>query len=302
LQRDIYRDIDGRRRPKVQPVDNDERVLREKLEKAGLDWNDPLSSASFQTWHDHAVGVRDHVEKAGSDLLTVTTTATAGSVLSESLTIRLSDLHPVARTFRLRDQSNIEIAELSYDVVPWGPVSESWFEPAVGSLSSFGPRLSSLPPLPGSASLSEAEIDIARLDVLLALQELKADTERMQVSQIVGGIVVTGIVDSETRKREIANRLRMIPNVTANILSYRDLESKPESVSGITAIRAMSVVAGESPLDSYCEAQRVMRDRCQQLAWRTTAPISFHQTIDTSSICSLERTRAPTHQSSRYRG
>jgi len=267
LQRNIYRDIDGRRRPKVQPVDNDERVLREKLEKAGLDWNDPLSSASFQTWHDHAVGVRDHVEKAGSDLLTVTTTATAGSVLSESLTIRLSDLHPVARTLRFRDQSNIEIAELSYDVVPWGPVSESWFEPAVGSLSSFVPRLSSLPPLPGSASLSEADIDIARLDVLLALQELKADTERMQVSQIVGGIVVTGIVDSETRKREIANRLRMIPNVTANILSYRDLESKPESVSGITAIRAMSVVAGESPLDSYCEAQRVLRDRCQQLAF-----------------------------------
>jgi hypothetical protein len=121
--------------------------------------------------------------------------------------------------------------------------------------------------LPGSASLSEPEIDIARLDVLLALQELKADTERLHVSQIAGGIVVTGIVDSETRKREIANRLRMIPNVTANILSYRDLESKPESVTGATAIRAMSVVAGESPLDSYCEAQRVLRDRCQQLAF-----------------------------------
>jgi hypothetical protein len=29
----------------------------------------------------------------------------------------------------------------------------------------------------------------------------------------------------------------------------------------------MSVVAGESTLDSYCETQRVLRDRCQQLAF-----------------------------------
>jgi hypothetical protein len=267
LQRDIYRDIDGRRRPKAQPIDNDERVLRAKLEDAGLDWNDPLSSASFQSWHDHAIGERDHVEKAGNNLLTVTTTASAGPVLSESLTVRMSDLHPVARTMRFRDQGNIEIAELSYDVVPWGPVSESWFEPAVGPLGSIDPPHPLIPLLPGSARLSEADIDIARLDVLLALQELQADTERLQISQIAGGIAVTGIVDSETRKREIVNRLRMIPNVTANILSYRDLESKLGSVSGITAVRAMSVVAGESPLDSYCEAQRVLRDRCQQLAF-----------------------------------
>jgi hypothetical protein len=121
--------------------------------------------------------------------------------------------------------------------------------------------------LPGSARLSEADIDIARLDVLLALQELNADTERLQVSQAVGGIAVTGIVDSDKRKREISDRLRLISNVTANILSYRDFELKSGSISGVTTIRAMSVVAGESPLDSYCEAQRVLRDRCQQLAF-----------------------------------
>jgi len=267
LQRDIYRDIDGRRRPKSQPIDNDERVLKAKLEEAGLDWNDPLSSANFQAWHDRVVGERDHVEKTGRDLLTLTTTATAGPVLSESLTVRLSDLHSVARTLRFRDQDNIEIAELSYDVVPWGPVSEGWFEPVASPLSSIGHPTSSLQLLHGPAILSEDDLDIARLDVLLALQEIHADTERLQVSQTDGGITVTGIVDSDNRKQQIADRLRMIPNVTVNILSYRDFESKPGSVSGLTTIKAMSVVDGESPLDSYCEAQRVLRDRCQKLAF-----------------------------------
>jgi type IV secretory pathway protease TraF len=266
LQRDIYRDIDGRRRPKVQPIDHDERVLKAKMEKAGLDWNDPMSSAGFQSWRDRVIGERDHVEKVGSNLLTVTTTAAVGPVLSESLTVRLSDLHPVARTLRFRDQDNIEIAELSYDVVPWGPASEGRFEPAASPLSSIGSRSSSLPLLPGSVRPSESDIDIARLGVLLALQELNADTERLQVSQAARGISVTGIVESESRKREIADRLRMIPNVTSNILSYRDFESKSGNASGYQ-LKAMSVVAGESPLDSYCETQRVLRDRCQQLAF-----------------------------------
>ncbi|WP_420239598.1 RNA polymerase sigma factor [Telmatobacter bradus] len=267
LQREIYRDIDGRRRPKAQPADKDERLLKAKLEEAGLDWNDPLSSASFQAWHDHAIGERDRIEKTESNLLTVTTTTTVGPVLSESLTVRLSDLHPVARSLRFRDQRNVEIAELSYDVVPWGPVSEGWFEQEASALSSSRPRSFSLPQLSGPAHPSESDIDIARLGVLLALQELHADTERLQISQTESGISVTGIVEDQRRKQEISDRLRMIPNVTAEILSYRDFASKPGNARGESTIKAMSVVDGESPLDSYCESQRVLRDRCQQFAF-----------------------------------
>jgi DNA-directed RNA polymerase specialized sigma24 family protein len=267
LQRDIYRDIDGRRRPKEQPVDKDERELKAALEEAGLDWNDPLSSASFQAWHDHAMGTHDQLEKTESNLLTVTTTTNTGPVQSESLTVRLSDLHPVARTLHLRDQRNIEIAELSYDVVPWGPESERWFEPMAGPPSFSSARSSSLPSWSGPVQPSASDMDIAQLDVLLALQELHADTERLQVTQAANGIHVTGIVEDEKRKRQISDQLRTIPNVTVNILSYRDFESKPGNASGASTVKAMSVVAGESPLDSYCESQQVLRDRCQQLAF-----------------------------------
>jgi hypothetical protein len=59
----------------------------------------------------------------------------------------------------------------------------------------------------------------------------------------------------------------MIPHVIADIHSYRDFELKLKTKNGITSIKAMSLVAGESPLDNQCTAQRVVRDRCQQLAF-----------------------------------
>jgi hypothetical protein len=115
--------------------------------------------------------------------------------------------------------------------------------------------------------LSEDDIDIARLDVLLAFQKLNADTEGLSVVQTDSGITVAGIVENDNRKMQITDRLRMIPHVTVNVHSYRDFDSKPGIESGVTSIKAMSLVAGESPLDNQCAAQRVLRDRCQQLAF-----------------------------------
>jgi DNA-directed RNA polymerase specialized sigma24 family protein len=266
LQRDIYRDIDSRRRPKAHPLGSDEQLLMVKLEEAGLDWNDPLSAAGFQAWHDHQPGDRDQMKTTGTGLMTVTTAVSSGPVVRESLTVRLSDLHPVARTLYFRDQETIEVAELSYEVLPWGPASEEWFEPTPDSSAMVQHRPTSLVLPPRPVELSDGEIDMAKLSVLVALQKLNADTERLQSAQTRNGIIVTGIVESEDRKQEIANWLRMIPHVIVDIHSYRDFELKPRAETGITSIRAMSLVAGESPLDQQCATQRVARDRCQQLA------------------------------------
>jgi DNA-directed RNA polymerase specialized sigma24 family protein len=266
LEYNVYRDIDSRRHPKAQPMDSDEQVLRTKLEEAGLDWDDPLSAAGFQAWHDHQPGNQDQIQRTGSERMTVTTELSSGPVLSESLTIRLNDLHPVGRILRFRDRQTVEVAELSYEVLPWGPESENWFEPIAGSLISIPshPTALQLPHTP--SHLSEADMDIARLNVLLELQNLNASADGLSVTQENNGITVAGIVESDNRKLEISTRLRMIPHVIVNIHSYRDFDSKPETVGSVDTIKAMSVVAGESPLDGYCKDQQVSQERCQQLA------------------------------------
>jgi hypothetical protein len=267
IRRDLYRDIDGRRHPKAHAIDNDARALRQKLAEADLDWNDPLSAAGFDNWHDHVPHKSDRVEKIGPNLLTVTTTPTSGPVLRETLSLRLTDLHPVSRSLILADREAIEVAELSYEVVPWGPFSEEWFDPSNSVPDASPQHRLSLPGTSGPPRVSEQEIDVAKLGVLLAIQELSADAERLQVNRAATGVVVTGIVETEARKLEIASRLRTIPHVIADIHSYRDFDGKPDSSPTPTTVQAMSVVAGASPLDDYCETRQILRERCQQIAY-----------------------------------
>jgi hypothetical protein len=101
---------------------------------------------------------------------------------------------------------------------------------------------------------------------MLALQELHGDTERLQESRTPSGIVVNGIVESESRKLELSRRLHSIPHISASIWSYRDLEAKPRHDPDGMNITAMSVAAEDSPLDKYCEGRRLARDRCRESA------------------------------------
>jgi RNA polymerase sigma factor (sigma-70 family) len=265
-RRDIYRDLDGRRRPKPQPMDSDERILRAKLAEAQDDWDDPLSAANFEAWRDRTPHQHEDVERSGTDLLTVTTTASSGPVLRQSMTIRLGDHHPVARSLLFRDQESIQVAELSYEVVSWGPATESWFESSLGEPSQPATRPAVALPTLHSFEVSEDQLDMAELGVMVALQELQADTERLRESRTRSGIVVTGIVESDARKRQIFTRLKAIPHVAATIWSYRDIEAKPQDGFQHMNITALSVAAEESPLDKYCAARRLARDRCRQSA------------------------------------
>jgi DNA-directed RNA polymerase specialized sigma24 family protein len=276
---DLYRDTDGHRRPKTQPIDNDERQLRAKVAEAGLDWNDPLSASGFDAWLHQSAGTKDLLERTGDNFVVVTGTASRSPALRESLTLRLSDLHPVARSVQFVNQENLEITELSYEVVPWNPQNERLFEPLSGA-SSPAISDSSRHLLSPHSGVSENELDIAELDVMLALEELHADTERLQSKRTDEGIVVTGIVDSETRKQEIASRLRMISYAISDIHSYRDFESGKQPSSVTTAVKAESVVTEPTPLDGYCETKLIARDHCQQLAYSllTSSAILYRET------------------------
>jgi DNA-directed RNA polymerase specialized sigma24 family protein len=267
LRRDIYRDVKGRRKVKKYEIDKDEQLLIAKLAEAGLDWNNPLSAVGFKNWHDHLIHADDQIEKMSSKFLVLTTNADSGIVRSESLTLRSDDFHPVAMTVLLQNRESIEIAELSYNVVPWGPLSDSWFEPLERPTTST-PKNVVREPFPPPSSVTESQLDLASLSALLALQELHAETERLELTRLPEGIEVKGIVESESRKRQIDMRLRMIPHLLVDISSYKELDQKNRLSSGIDAVTTMSVVSEESQLDKHCTMVRIPRDDCRELSYR----------------------------------
>jgi RNA polymerase sigma factor (sigma-70 family) len=282
IQRDVYRDLDARRRQKPQPLDQDTQALKAKLAEAEFDWNDPISTAGFESWRNRFPHRDEETRKAGSDLLTLTTTASSGPLLQQSITIRLGDFHPVARDFLFRDQENVEVAELSYEVVAWGPAADEWFEPLSGDLPKTARNGSGLQLPARSSKVSEDQLDVANLGVLFALQELRADTERLQVSRTSDKIAVTGIVESDGRKLELTTRLREIPHVAINISSYRDFQKDLHKKSEGTSIKAITATAEGSPIDRYCEARFLPLDGCRK---------SARQILNSSTVLARESSR-----------
>ncbi len=128
LRRMILRDAQHRRQHKSQKFTAEETELRNDLAQAGVAWDDPLSASSYKVWHDDQNVASDTVEKSG-ELLTLAATMRDGEVAKTSLTLRASDLHPVRRTVEFRDGERIEIAELSYRVLPWNGQTNPLFMP-----------------------------------------------------------------------------------------------------------------------------------------------------------------------------
>src|ERR1019366_6426775 len=114
------RDPARRRRLKQQHLSTDDQRTKDRLDLAGVSWNEPLSAANFSAWRDRQSAKKDAITRTGTNLLTLTTSVAPDStVVQESLTVRASDFHPLARTIQLRDQGTVEIAELNYAVMPW---------------------------------------------------------------------------------------------------------------------------------------------------------------------------------------
>jgi DNA-directed RNA polymerase specialized sigma24 family protein len=264
----IYRDAQGVRRPKKQALGLADEQLKDRLALAGVNWDEPLSAFSYQDWHDHQHIRKDAITKEGAHLLKLTTTVPDGPILQESLTVRDSDFHPVARTIELRatkqrDADTIEIAELSYDVLPWNAARENLFEP----LSPFGAvsaPAAILPPLPHFPS--EMELDEAALEARMVLHQLGADTsERIEIDRAASGVQVKGIVATAERKQEIEAHLHLLPHVLSAIYTFQELQDRQSAASQITSIKLASSSATPSPLEEYLTDRGMNRAQIGEL-------------------------------------
>ncbi|MBT9331582.1 RNA polymerase sigma factor [Paracidobacterium acidisoli] len=280
IERAIYRDSAGRRRPKRQPLSPEDGQIRDRLALAGVNWDQPLSATSYEEWRAREQGSRDVVVRADRGLLTLTTTAPSDpQIRQETFTVRESDFHPVGRTVELRDAGTIEIAELNYDVLPWSAVNDSLFEPEAalsGARAPIHPSLSIHVPAP----LTDAQLDMAELSARLVLNRLDADNgERIEVVRTESGVQVKGIVETDERKQELETQLHLVPHVIPAIFSYRDMDNRRGAASEINSIQSSSFVPQPTPLEQYLATRGWSRDNIGEIS---------HQIFDSSATIDRE--------------
>lgn len=247
FERDLYRDREGRRRPKADSVSSDLKPLSAKLEFAGVNWEQPLSASDYKTWRDSVHSESDEVKRSGKNLLTLTTKTSAGIVVQESFTVREEDFHPVERTVELLDVGSVEITEVNYAVLGWNAVNEAMFEPSTTAFAPALHRSASPPALP-----TALQLDATELQARLALNRLDADSsEQIRLSRTDTAVEVKGVVETDQRKQEIVKQLQTIPHVSSSILSFEELSSNPSISSPVTSVKQYSLVGEPSPLGQY---------------------------------------------------
>jgi DNA-directed RNA polymerase specialized sigma24 family protein len=264
MERAIYRDPERQRHLKQQRLTADDQRTKDRLDLAGVNWDEPLSAANFSVWRDHQSIKKDSIARTGANLLTLTTSATPYStVVQESLTVRESDFHPVARTIELRDQGTVEIAELNYDVMPWGAVNQDWFEPLAGQTVVDVPGMRASLHIPNA--LSDLELDEAELAARVVLNQLHADTgEQIHLTRSGTSIDIKGVVDTDARKRQLISHLTLLPHVHSSILSVEEIGTSPSTRSALgngQPVQAYSVEAQPSPLEQYLREKKMPLDQ-----------------------------------------
>lgn len=255
IERTIYRDAQGGRRAKLRKLTYDEAQLSNKLTSADVSWDAPLSAADYHNWHDRHAGGQDRIARVGHHLLALTTTVTDGAVMEESLTVRDSDFHPVERAVKFRDSNTIEIAELSYQALPWSDTTSILFEStnAIGGLQSGMSSIPSFSPLMIFPPVVTArQLDEAELGVRLSLNQLHADSgEQIEVTRDADRVQVKGLVETERRKHELQDQLRLLPHVTVSLSSIERMKAAQSQAADITSVQVASMQTQTTPLETY---------------------------------------------------
>jgi hypothetical protein len=242
-ERMIYRDISGRRKPRLAIPHGADAELNETLEKAGINVEQPLSVEDFLAWHDHLAAKTDEVKSAGPDLLALVTYADSSPIKESSLSVRRADFHPVARRVVMRDSEEIGISEISYDVLGWDETyAASLFQP----------------PAPSTTAPQQPEIKPVRsldaeLAVRYALHGLRADLgEPIDVkpgSKGPGSISVIGIVSTPERKQELLAALNGMQDVAAHVRTEEEAaQMLPQTPSRVRQAEPL-IVTAHSPLE-----------------------------------------------------
>ncbi len=238
----VYRDTVRKRQAHRTNVNASEELSAERaFHQSSFSWDDPLSPQTYSSWRDGIEEKRDAVTQLSGGLLKLDTTTNSGPVAEASITVRADDYHPVAEDLHLRDNTQIEIAELSYEVVSLSTLAPDIFGAPASTeplgLPATSANLSFRTALPDAAQLAVSE-----LQVQAALHSIGADLgEQITVQQGADGRVqVDGVAADEARKRQIATALVGIPYTELRVKTIAQVAVLPQPGSAPSKLNLAS--------------------------------------------------------------
>ena len=205
--------------------------------QAHLNWQDPLSAATYKDWHNNLDEKQDQVSLPGNNRLTLTTTTDEGPIAEARLTFRMPDFHPIAAILLLHDARQVEVTELMWDVFPLEAVDPAIFstEPARPDVTRYA-NLVQPPSSPSDAELAESELQ-ARVAMhaegadLGEQIELDRDAPAPRSSARERLVIVRGIVSTLERKNSLLAALRAIPHVQLRLQTVEEAATQQNAVA-----------------------------------------------------------------------
>jgi hypothetical protein len=260
ITRTIYRDTRGHRTASPDKAQQDDRELaRAAYVRSALDWDAPLDAESYRRWCSRHAGTRLSVARRGADRITLETHLPSGSVTRADLTLRAHDFHAIEENLHFDDDSRLEIAELSYAVVPFGTVSQDIFGASLASSQPQLPAVAALRPmLPTRAELAQAEIEDEAV-----LHRLGADLGE-EINVTVRGnrrIVIDGVVADDRRRQQLVAALQGIGFTAVRLSTVSELaqRSSPGARPAPATVQVMS--AAPPLLDAELSARFTDKDQ-----------------------------------------
>jgi len=216
VTRTIYRDLDsGRESDTSDASPGTLTELQTKMQEANFDWQDPLSIASFVAWHASLSEPTDEITSANEGLMVVHTKVPNGPLAEVDLTLN-RDYHAIAETLRFQGE-NVEMSEEDFRVLAYDSVDRGIFDPS--SLR----RHAALPVRPAVATPALSDLVRAEAEARVALHMLGADLgEPVDISSDGKVVLISGVVETSERKRDLLQGLQTIPHLRINLVSATD--------------------------------------------------------------------------------
>lgn len=172
---------------------------------------DPLTARSYQQWRENLPEKSDEVtELSGS--YRIRTVAARGNLAVASLTLRSTDLHPLAGRFEFRDREWVELSEIPEPALPHDDVSVE----TNGGAPIRRAEPSRLEPAgPATSALISQE-----LQVVAALHGIGADLgDPVEVTRSERQVRVSGLGVAPARQKEIHRVLGTFPDIAVEFAS-----------------------------------------------------------------------------------
>ena len=173
-------------------------------------WNAPLTATGFAEWRRSLDEKTDKVKRSGGLWLLETTTP-HNFIQEALLTVREADFHPVEQRLRFRDDRELTIKELGFDIqdqAPRIPESVSKQEPRA-TAQATAQVTGSPAPRPAAVNLDETELQL-RYELFKHQWDLG---EELAISQSGDDVVLSGTVSSQERETNVRAALSTLQQV-----------------------------------------------------------------------------------------